>query len=88
MSNTEMKKYMTDSEMIDWLEAQVNEHGALLLHDGQSNPHHHLGLGLRPGFAVRTLREAISHAAGSAAGTGSDPARAFKPTNDSGQPED
>lgn len=54
---------MSDSQMIDWLEAQVNEHGAILLHDGNSNPHHLLGLGLRPGYVKRTLREAISQSA-------------------------
>lgn len=54
---------MTDSQMIDWLEAQVNENGLLLLHDGNSNHHHEPGLGLRPGFLSRTLREAITQAA-------------------------
>ena len=54
---------MTDSQMIDWLEAKVNENGLLLLHDGNSNHNHELGLGLRPGFLSRTLREAITQAA-------------------------
>ena len=29
---------MSDSQMIDWLEAQVNEHGAILFHDGEFQP--------------------------------------------------
>ncbi len=54
---------MTDSQMIDWLEEFVNREGAILLHDGDSNPHGHVGLGLRPGNLRRTLREAIAQAA-------------------------
>lgn len=54
---------MSDTEMIDWLEAEINKEGAILLHDGESNPHHILGLGLRPGFMSRTLRQAITQAA-------------------------
>lgn len=54
---------MTDSEMIDWLEAFVNEHGALVLHDGNANVGEHYGLGLRPGNLSRTLRQAIESAA-------------------------
>jgi hypothetical protein len=45
--------------MLDWLEKFVNEHGALLLHTGDVDPKGFLGLGLRPGFLRRTLREAI-----------------------------
>lgn len=52
---------MTDAEMIDWLEAQINEHGEIHLHDGE-HPRG-TGLGLRPGTVVRTLREAIALAA-------------------------
>ena len=57
------KDSMSDTEMIDWLEGFVNECHAILLHDGNSNPHHLLGLGLRPGWSVRTLRESIAQAA-------------------------
>ena len=46
-----------DAVRLDWLEAQINEHGAIHLHDG--NNAYGLGLGLRPGSAVRTLRSAI-----------------------------
>lgn len=55
---------MTDTEMIDWLEAFVNEHGALVLHDGNADVGRHYGLGLRPGNSRRTLREAIESSAG------------------------
>jgi hypothetical protein len=54
---------MTDTEMIDWLEEFVNREGAILLHDGNSNPHGHVGLGLRPGDLRRTLRDAIAQSA-------------------------
>ena len=54
---------MTDTQMLDWLEECVNERGAILLHDGNSNPHHLPGLGLRPGSLRRTLREAITQVA-------------------------
>lgn len=49
-----------DVDRLDWLESQINTNGAIHLHDG-----HHpsgTGLGLRPGHAVRTLREAIDAA--------------------------
>jgi len=49
-----------DAERLDWLEAQINERGEIHLHDG--NHPHGLGLGLRPGAEVRTLREAIDAA--------------------------
>lgn len=52
---------MTDTEMIDWLEHMANQPGGLLLHDGSETGR--LGLGLRPGYANRTLREAITAAA-------------------------
>jgi hypothetical protein len=55
---------MTDAEMIDWLEAYVNRYGAIILHDGNSNAHSIPGLGLRPGYINRTLRQAIAQAAG------------------------
>jgi len=49
-----------DVTRIDWLELQINQNGAIHLHDG-ANPSAH-GLGLRPGNMVRTLREAIDTA--------------------------
>lgn len=47
----------TDAERLDWLERQANEPGGLLLHDGSERGRR--GLGLRPGWLVRDLREAI-----------------------------
>jgi len=52
----------TDSARLDWLEAQINEHGEIHLHDGD-HPRG-AGLGLRPGAVNRTLREAIDSAMG------------------------
>lgn len=49
-----------DAARLDWLEAEINEHGAIHLHDG-SKPYGH-GLGLRPGYMRRTLRQAIDQA--------------------------
>lgn len=49
-----------DAARLDWLESEINAHGAIHLHDGQ-NPHGH-GLGLRPGAMSRTLRAAIDAA--------------------------
>lgn len=49
-----------DAARLDWLEAQINEHGAIHLHDG-SHPYG-LGLGLRPGWIIRTLRQAMDAA--------------------------
>lgn len=49
-----------DSARIDWLEAQANERGGILLHDGSEKGRR--GLGLRPGALSRTLREAIDAA--------------------------
>jgi len=51
-----------DAARLDWLEAQINKHGAIHLHDG--NNAYGLGLGLRPGLLVRTLRHAIDDAKG------------------------
>lgn len=51
-----------DAARLDWLEAQINKHGAIHLHDG--NNAYGLGLGLRPGSMVRTLRYAIDDAKG------------------------
>jgi hypothetical protein len=55
-----------DAERLNWLEAFINEHGYIHLHDGQ----HPLGtgLGLRPGALNRTLREAIDAARASKRG--------------------
>lgn len=53
---------VSDSERLDWLEARANEPGGLLLHDGSESGH--CGLGLRPGYLVRSLREAIDTAMG------------------------
>ena len=47
----------SDTARIDWLEAKINSEGEIHLHDGQ-HPRG-TGLGLRPGCANRTLREAI-----------------------------
>lgn len=55
-----------DAERLDLLEAFVNEHGAIHLHDGE-HPYG-LGLGLRPGSLSRTLREAIDSAIDAARG--------------------
>ena len=52
---------MTDSERIDWLEKMANKPQGLLLHDGTESGR--TGLGLRPGYLNRTLREAIDQAA-------------------------
>lgn len=51
---------MTDSERIDWLEQMANLPGGLHLHDGSHSGC--VGLGLRPGYVRRTLREAIDQA--------------------------
>ena len=49
-----------ETARLDWLERQANEPGGLLLHDGSESGR--LGLGLRPGGLVRTLRAAIDRA--------------------------
>lgn len=55
----------TASEMLDWLEAFVNNHKALVLHTGEVKmPEGFPGLGLRPGAVRRTLRQAIADAMG------------------------
>lgn len=62
----EFPKVMTDAEMIDWLESYVNAHKALVLHIGNQDVGKYSGLGIRPGSAQRTLREAITQCAGRA----------------------
>ena len=49
-----------DIARLDWLEKMANLPGGLLLHDGTETGR--LGLGLRPGNVVRTLRDAIDSA--------------------------
>lgn len=49
-----------DGSRLDWLESQINKHGAIHLHDG-TQPYG-MGLGLRPGCATRSLRVAIDQA--------------------------
>lgn len=56
---------MTDTERIDWLETFVNREGGIVLHDGKGEKLPYPGLGLRPGFISRTLREAIDECSGS-----------------------
>ncbi len=55
---------MTDTERIDWLEKFVNDNEALLIHTGDVDTKGHIGLGLRPGYVNRTLRQAIDQANG------------------------
>lgn len=57
-------KDITDADRIDFLEKFINEHGALVLHDGNANVHEHCGLGLRPGNLNRTLRKALDDCMG------------------------
>lgn len=56
----EAPRMATDKERLDWLERMANKPGGLLLHDGSERGR--LGLGLRPGSLVRSLREAIDAA--------------------------
>lgn len=56
----EGKRAKTDKERIDWLEKMANVKGGILLHDGSESGR--IGLGLRPGTLVRTLRKAIDYA--------------------------
>jgi hypothetical protein len=49
-----------DAECLDWLEMMANRRGGILLHDGSEGGR--LGLGLRPGTSIRTLRQAIAAA--------------------------
>lgn len=53
---------LRDADRLDWLEEQANKPGGLLLHDGSETGRS--GLGLRPGYLVRSLREAIDDARG------------------------
>ena len=55
---------MTDTERLDWLEEFINREGAIMLHDGSKSDFGCAGLGLRPGWLRRHLREAIDSAAG------------------------
>lgn len=55
---------MTDKQRIDFLEEFVNKEGALVLHDGSKSGFKFSGLGLRPGYVIRTLREAIDDCMG------------------------
>lgn len=67
-------KLLDDAARLDWLERRANERGGLLLHDGSEQGR--TGLGLRPGFLNRTLREAIDTAmAGEARSNSSDGAK-------------
>ncbi len=56
----QVKEMEADARRLDWLELMANLPGGLLLHDGTETGR--LGLGLRPGQCVRTLREAIDDA--------------------------
>lgn len=51
-----------DSDRLDWLEKMANQKGGILLHDGSETGR--TGLGLRPGYLNRTLRQAIDSANG------------------------
>ena len=62
---TERDELRKDKERLDWLETFVNRE-PLLLHGGNTQTHGYSGLGLRPGLLVRTLRQAIDGAMGSA----------------------
>jgi hypothetical protein len=59
---------MTDADRLDWLEDFINREGGIMLHDGSRSNFGCSGIGLRPGFANRTLREAIDAAAGESHG--------------------
>jgi len=50
-----------DTRRLDELERMANQPGGILLHDGSETGR--LGIGLRPGALVRTLRQAIDDAA-------------------------
>lgn len=52
---------MTDTERLNMLELWANRTGGIHLHDGSHKGC--LGIGLRPGNIVRTLREAIDQCA-------------------------
>jgi hypothetical protein len=57
---------MTDTEMLDWLEAFTRQERVLVLHMGDEGLRLGLfaGLGMEPGGLKRTLREAIMSCAG------------------------
>jgi hypothetical protein len=55
---------MTDAERLDWLEDFINREGWIMLHDGSKSNFGCAGIGLRPGYMDRTLREAIDEASG------------------------
>lgn len=61
---------MSDTEMLDWLEAFVPKNGALVLHMGSADCGGNLGLGLEPGLLRRSLRQAIQSASGGRKGSG------------------
>ncbi len=55
-------KPISDSDRLDALEAFVNDNVAIVIHTGNWSDKYHtgmIGLGLRPGCLVRTLREAL-----------------------------
>lgn len=62
----ELRRQLAEAELdarrIDWLETTINKLGEIHLHDGD-HPHG-VGIGLRPGWKDRTLREAIDAAMG------------------------
>jgi hypothetical protein len=55
---------MTDAERLDWLEEFITREGRIMLHDGHYIDFGCSGIGLRPGYVNRTLREAIDQSAG------------------------
>lgn len=57
----EVRELRKDKDRLNWLEDVVNR-DPLLLHDGTVDTRGFLGLGLRPGLLVRTLRRAIDDA--------------------------
>jgi hypothetical protein len=64
----ETPEFVRDKERLDWLESEANKPGGLLLHDGSESGRR--GLGLRPGYADRTLREAVDTAMRAGEGEG------------------
>lgn len=55
---------VSDTEIVDWLEAYVHENGSLVLHDGSPAFETSVvkGIVLRAGEVQRTLREVVAHA--------------------------
>ena len=51
---------VTDTDRLDWLEDMADRPGGILLHDGSETGR--VGIGLRPGAMVRSLRVAIDQA--------------------------